>query len=182
MKFHGIASTQSDNPIIRLGKGSPNLLALDHRGEILPVFGLKTKLQAFVRDHPSLKIEDPDSVEAVLLGANYIELAELIYPAVQSGQVKMLVFDPVLDTHGEWVGKAFDWPTDNFCELMIALRPILMDIARRQEGVPTDRPPSPEAVQKAFTWWVDRARAYLDGTSRLSREATCKTESSREHE
>ncbi len=161
MEFYGIANTQGVRPIMKdLGKGLPDLLALGHRGEILPVFGTDNKLQAFVHRHPSLRADRARSVEPTLLGASFIELAELISPVVQAGKVETLIFDPVLNADGAWVGETLNWPAERFCDFMILVRSTVTDIARRKGGIPAHRQPSSEAVNEALGWYMRRIASY----------------------
>ncbi len=156
MNIYGIANHQNEEPIIRLGEGLPDLLALGQRDEVLPVFGSEAALRAFVRAHPWLGEDGSERVEPALLGASFIEVAELISPAVEAGGIELVVFDPVLDINGAWVGESLSWPAENFCASMT----VVADIARRQEGVPADHQPSPKAVRKATAWYVMRLLLY----------------------
>ncbi len=159
MEFYGIANPQVGETIISLRRGLPDLLALGDRGEALPLFGTDDKLRAFVRAHPSLQAQGCQSVETALLGANLFEVAELISPAVEAGRAELVVFDPVLDANGMWIGQSLSWPAESFCGFML----VVMDIARRKEGVPANRQPSLKALQKAFIWYVLRIVMYRFG-------------------
>ncbi len=166
MNFYAITNPRNVEQFVRFGEGRPDLLALGQRGEVLPVFGPESALRAFVHAHPSLQVDGPESVESLLLGANFIEVAETISSLVEAGKVEKVLFDPVLDANGEWVGESLSWPAKDFCQVMLTMRPIVMDIARRREGVSADRLPSSEAVNKAFCWYTWRVLIYL-GRSRI---------------
>ncbi len=169
MKIYGIASTRGAGQTVRLGEGLPDLLTLAHRGKILPVFGAEAKLRAFVSAHPSLGADDSESFEAALLGDTYFEVAEKISAVVEAGEVETVVFDPVLDADGAWIGEAFSWRAESFCAFMTKV----VEIARRQEGIPDDRQPSPKALRKALRWYTLRILLYrldlLDSFDRLGR-------------
>ncbi len=167
MKIYGIASTRGAGQTIRLGEGLPDLLILGHRGKILPVFGAEAKLRAFGHAHHALKADDSESFEAALLGDTYFDVAEKISAVVEAGEVELIVFDPVLDADGRWVSEAFEWPAEKFCDDMLTFRPVVMNIARRQEGIPEDQLPSPEAINKAYSWYMWRMLAYVYGPSRI---------------
>ncbi len=156
MEIFGIANTRSVGQTIRLGKDLPDLLALGRRGEVLPVFGVEAKVRAFVSAHPSLGADGPKSFETALLGDTYFEVAEKISAAVEAGEVETVVFDPVLDADGAWIGEAFSWRAEIFCAFMTKV----VEIARRQEGVPDDRQPSPKALRKALRWYTLRILLY----------------------
>ncbi len=83
-------------------------------------------------------------------------MAEKISAAVEAGEVETVVFDPVLDADGAWVGEAFRWPAKSFCAFMAKV----VEIARRQEGIPDDRQPSPKALRKALRWYTLRILLY----------------------
>lgn len=170
MKFYGITATCGAGPACHLGEGMPKLLTLGHQGKVLPVFGVDARLRAFVSAHPALKAGGPDSFEPALLGNNYFDVAERISAAVEAGEVETVVFDPVLDVDGEWVSEAFNQPAEDFCDQMLTIRPVVMDIARRKEGIPADCEPSPEAVKEAYCWYTWRMLAYVHGPSRVYSE------------
>lgn len=159
MEYYGIANPRGGEPIVRLGEGLPDLLALGHRGGALPVFGTNDKLQAFIWAHPSLNANVYQSVDTTLLGANLFEVAELISPAVEAGRANLVVFDPVLDADGSWVSEAFKCPAEGFCAFMT----VVIDIARRKEGIPADRQPSVQALRKALIWYMWRIVLYRLG-------------------
>ncbi len=156
MEFYGIANTRGMGQTVRLGEGLPDLLALGHRSEVLPVFGSDAALKGFVKSHPSTRLEPPTSTETTLLGTDLFEVAETLYPAAEAGEVELIVFDPVLDADGAWVGEAFEWRAGSFCAFMTNV----VNIARRQEGVPADRRPSPKALRKALIWYMLRMLLY----------------------
>ncbi len=156
MEFYGIANPRGTGQTVRLGEGLPDLLALGQRGEILPVFGVEAKLRAFVRAHRALKANGTGSSGTALLGTDLFEVAETLYPAVEAGEIDNVVFDPVLDENGAWIGEAFSWRAEAFCAFMTKV----VEIARRQEGVPADRRPSPKALRKASRWYVLRLLLY----------------------
>ncbi|PLS87076.1 MAG: hypothetical protein CYG60_03845 [Actinobacteria bacterium] len=171
MKIYGIANTRGMGLTIRLGEGLPDLLGLGHREEVvLPVFGVEAKLRAFVRAHPSLEADDSESFQTALLGDTYFDLAEKISAAVEAGEIETVVFDPVLSADGEWVSEAFEWPAEKFCDQMLTFRPVVMDIARRQEDIPEEQLPSSEAINKAYDWYMGRMLAYVYGPSRIYSE------------
>lgn len=170
MQFYGITSTRGMGQIVRLGEGLPDLLALGHRGEVLPVFGVEAKLRAFVSAHPALTAIGSKSVETALLGDTYFDVAEKISAVVEAGEVETMVFDPVLDADSTWIGETLSYPAKKFCDEMLTFRPIVMDIARRREGIPADYEPSPEAINKAYCWYVWRMIAYVHGPSRVISE------------
>jgi hypothetical protein len=170
MQFYGISNTRSMGQTVRLGEGLPDLLTLGHRGEILPVFGVEAKLRAFGHAHHALKADNSESFEAALLGDTYFDVAEKISAVVEAGEVELIVFDPVLNTDGTWVREAFEWSAKKFCDKMLTFRPVVMDIARRKEGIPEDQLPSPEAVNEAYCWYTWRMLAYVHGPSRIYSE------------
>lgn len=165
MKFYGIANTQGVGQTIRLGEGLADLLALGHRGEVCPVFGVDAKLKAFVSAHPALKAGGSDSFKPALLGDIYFDVAEKISAVVEAGEVETVVFDPVLNADGEWVSEAFEWSAENFCDFFTAVRPVVEDVARRREGIPADRQPNPEALDKTLDWYMGQMVAYIHGPS-----------------
>ncbi len=156
MQIYGISNTRGMGQTVRLGEGLPDLLVLGYRGEILPVFGVEAKLRAFGHAHPALKAVGSGSFEPALLGDTYFEVAEKISAVVEAGEVETVVFDPVLDTDGAWIGEAFSLRAESFCAFMTTVA----DIARRQEGVPADRRPSPKALRKASIWYTLRMLLY----------------------
>ena len=160
MEYYGIANPQGVEPTVHLREGIPNLLALGHRGEVLPVFGVEAKLRAFARAHRALKANCTKSFDTALLGTDLFEVAETLYPAAGAGGVELVVFDPVLDADGTWAGEARScWPAERFCAFLTNV----VDIARRREGVPADRRPSPKALRKASRWYVLRLLLYRLG-------------------
>ncbi len=170
MKFYGITNTQGVGQTIHLGEGLPDLVALGHQGKMLAVFGVEAKLRAFVSAHPSLEADGSESFQTALLGDTYFDVAEKISAAVEAGEVETVVFDPVLDADGEWVSEAFEWPAEKFCDEMLTFRPVVMGIARRQEGIPEEQLPSSEAINKAYCWYMWRMMAYVHGPSRIYSE------------
>jgi hypothetical protein len=170
MQFYGIANTRGTEQTIRLGEGLPDLLALGHQDEVLPVFGVEAKLRAFVHAHRTLKADGTESLETVLLGDTYFDVAGIISSAVKAGEIETIVFDPVLDADGTWIGETLNWPAEKFCDQMLTFCPVVMDIARRQEGIPEDEIPSPEAINKAYCWYTWRMLAYVHGPSRIYKE------------
>ncbi len=170
MKIYGIASTRGAVRTVRLGEGLPDLLVLGYRGEILPVFGPEAKLRAFGHAHPALKAVGSGSFKPALLGDTYFDVADKISAVVEAGEVELIVFDPVLDADGRWVSEAFEWPAEKFCADMLTFRPVVMDIARRQKGIPDDQLPSPKAVNEAYCWYTWRMLAYVHGPSRIYSE------------
>jgi hypothetical protein len=165
MKFYGITATCGAGPACHLGEGMPKLLALGDQ-KVLPVFGVDAKLRAFVGVHRALEAAGTEAFEPVLLGETYFDVAEKISAAVEAGEVELVVFDPVLHAEG-WVSEAFEWPAENFCDEMLNFRSAVMDIARRQEDISEDQLPSPEAIDKAYCWYVWRMLAYVYGPSRI---------------
>jgi hypothetical protein len=156
MQIYGISSIRGMGQTVRLGEGLPDLLALGHRSEVLPVFGSDAALKGFVESHPSTRLEPLTSTETTLLGTDLFEVAETLYPAAEVGGVELVVFDPVLDADGTWIGEAFSWRAESFCAFMTTV----VEIARRQEGVPDDRRPSPRALRKALIWYMLRMLLY----------------------
>ncbi len=137
----------------------PSVLALGERGKVvLPVFGSEAALRAFVEVRHPGKAEHFD---AFPLGRTFFEVADAIRPAVEAGEVELIVFDPVVDVRGTWVGEALEWPAMNFCGFMRAARPSVMGMARREASVPDDEQPSPEAVNEALLLLMSRAYSYL---------------------
>ncbi len=167
MEFYGITATCGAGPACHLGEGMPKLLTLGHQGKVLPVFGVHAKLRAFADAHCALDTGSSAFFETALLGDTYFGVAEKISAAVEAGQIETVVFDPVLDVDGKWVSEAFEWPAENFCDEMLTFRSVVMDIARRQEGISEDQLPSPEAINEAYCWYVWRMLAYVYGPSRI---------------
>ncbi len=170
MEFYGITATCGAGPACHLGEGMPKLLTLGHQGKVLPVFGVHAKLRAFADAHCALDTGSSAFFETALLGDTYFGVAEKISAAVEAGQIETVVFDPVLDVDGKWVSEAFEWPAENFCDEMLTFRPVVMDIARRQEGIPEEQLPSSEAINKAYCWYMWRMMAYVHGPSRIYSE------------
>ncbi len=133
MKLYRIANTQGVGLNIRLGEGLPDLLGLGHREEVvLPVFSGEVRLRAFVSAHHALKAAGTEAFEPALLGETYFDVAEKISAALEAGEVESVVFDPVLDANGAWVSEAFNQPAEDFCDQMLTIRPVAVDIARRK--------------------------------------------------
>ncbi len=171
MKFYGIANTRGVGQTIRLGEGLPDLLTLGHREEVvLPVFGVDARLRAFVSAHPALEAGGSEFFEPALLGNTYFDVAEKISAAVEAGEIETVVFDPVLDVDGAWADEAFAQPAGDFCDHILTVRPVVMDIARRQEGMSEEQLPSSEAINKAYCRYMWRMMAYVHGPSRIYSE------------
>ncbi len=68
------------------------------------------------------------------------------------------------------MSETFEWPAEKFCGFFTAVLPAVEDVARRREGIPADRQPSPEALDKALDWYMGRMLAYIHGPSRMYSE------------
>ncbi len=159
--YYAISNPCRIKPSVSLEGEPPSVLALGERRKVvLPVFGSEAALQAFVE---VCYTGEEEHFDAFPLGRTFFEVADAIRPAVKAGEVEDVVFDPVLDLSGAWVGQELYWPAKDFCDFLQVMHPTVIEMARENTGVPADEQPSPEAVNEALLLWMSRAYDYLTG-------------------
>jgi hypothetical protein len=158
--YYGITDDLEEDPCVFLGGKEPGLLVLDKQGEpALPIFG---SFHAFMDFSEALYPEGENRFAAYPLGPTLFEVAEAVLPAVETGEIKRVVFDPVVGFMGQWSDTALDWPARIFCDFLGTVRPKVIEMAGGGTSPSDDKQPHPEEMRQALRRCMKRLWAYLD--------------------
>jgi hypothetical protein len=158
--YYGIADDLEEDPCVFLGGEEPGLLVLNNQGEpALPIFG---SFHAFADFLEALYPEEEIRFAAYPLGPTFFKVAEKVLPAVETGEIKRVVFDPVVGFMGQWSDTALDWPARIFCDFLGTVRPKVIEMVGGRTSSSGNEQPHPEEVRCALRRCMKHLWAYLD--------------------
>ena len=159
MSFYPIIDLASTEPEDFGGGYKTEFVTLESEDEaVLPMFTSVKRCKAFVDDY----FARDDSIRPSTFPMDVFRLAEMIEPAIETGELGFLVFDPTAVSPGQWSIERDPILIAHYCRFASEIRPGIRQAVREAEARFGAAAPGSAAEKEAMEWLRPRIERLAD--------------------